>query len=554
MPTITENLQRLKDARDDIADAITAKGSTVYSSDGFEEFPARIESITGGSEVPLRDVNFYDYDGTITNSYTATEFANLTALPSNPTHSGLTAQGWNWSLSDAKTYVATYGKLNIGQMYITDDGKTRIYITLDVPERITPTFRIYLNGTAVIDWGDESATTTLTGTSLNTAKNTVHNYPSTGNYIITITMTNGSFRFAGDDIKTYILYNSSASNYDKSYATAIRKVELGTGITTLHQYVFRNCGNLETITIPNTITAMQSGLFNGCRKLLNINVPNSVVTMNFTVSSTYLKNISIPNINITTIPNNFCAYCRALQLITLPPSITTLNQYAFSSCSNLKYITLPNTITSIGPYCFSDSTLLTDIKLPTSLTTLGGYAFNNCFSITDIDFPTTLTGISYYCFQNCMWLYHISPIPEGVTVLQADIFVHCSSLISAVIHEYVTELKSEVFYGCGGLDWVKFKPTTPPVLTGSYTFNYASSFMFIIPLGTYIAYTTATNYPATLSRYICFATYQQGETLPTTSTDNCSLVWYATWQDAKAQTNPITEGTGEEVYARCTAL
>ena len=68
-----------------------------------------------------KDVNFYGYGGTLLYSYTAAEFANLSALPDNPTHDGLTAQGWNWTLSDAKAYVAAYGKLNIGQMYVPDD-------------------------------------------------------------------------------------------------------------------------------------------------------------------------------------------------------------------------------------------------------------------------------------------------------------------------------------------------------------------------------------------------------------------------------------------------
>ena len=78
-----------------------------------------------------KDVNFIDYDGQILYSYTAQEFLNLTELPENPIHIGLTSQGWNWTLSDAKAYVTIYNKLWIGQMYITSDGKTRIYIHLD---------------------------------------------------------------------------------------------------------------------------------------------------------------------------------------------------------------------------------------------------------------------------------------------------------------------------------------------------------------------------------------------------------------------------------------
>ena len=49
--TIAENLQRLVDARADIASAITAKGGTVTQGDGFEDFPAGILGIPAGSQI-----------------------------------------------------------------------------------------------------------------------------------------------------------------------------------------------------------------------------------------------------------------------------------------------------------------------------------------------------------------------------------------------------------------------------------------------------------------------------------------------------------------------
>ena len=49
--TIAENLRRLISAKEDIADAITAKGGTVSSGDGFEEFPDDIMSIPQGKPV-----------------------------------------------------------------------------------------------------------------------------------------------------------------------------------------------------------------------------------------------------------------------------------------------------------------------------------------------------------------------------------------------------------------------------------------------------------------------------------------------------------------------
>lgn len=47
--TLAEDLQRLVDAKSDIADAITAKGGTVGEGDGFEEFPQAILNLAGQS-------------------------------------------------------------------------------------------------------------------------------------------------------------------------------------------------------------------------------------------------------------------------------------------------------------------------------------------------------------------------------------------------------------------------------------------------------------------------------------------------------------------------
>lgn len=114
-----------------------------------------------------QDVNFYDYDGTLVYSYVSDDFINLSTMPSNPTHEGLTAQGWNWSLNDAKDFISEHGKLNIGQTYITDNGETRIYINLG-EGILSPTLGLGINGSVDIDWGDDTAHGTLTGSDATT--------------------------------------------------------------------------------------------------------------------------------------------------------------------------------------------------------------------------------------------------------------------------------------------------------------------------------------------------------------------------------------------------
>lgn len=300
--TIAENLQRLVDAKDDIAEAITAKGGTVASGDGLEEFAADIATIPsgGGSGVSKKDVNFHDYDGTVVASYTASEFAELTEMPANPTHEGLTAQGWNWSLADAKTYVATYSKLNIGQMYITSDGKTRLYIEL-TEGRLQPYLKLYLNANSEldIDWGDGSVHSTFTNTGSSSAyKNEMHTYASAGSYIITITVVRGGFNFqsSSSSLSTLLTNNkASPSSPDVGYLNSLKKVEIGSGVTSIGTYAFAFCYSLISITIPSSVTSIGNYAFALCYSFISITIPGSVTSIG---SKTFQNCYSLATITI----------------------------------------------------------------------------------------------------------------------------------------------------------------------------------------------------------------------------------------------------------------
>lgn len=150
----------------------------------------------GGSSASKKQINFIDYDGTIVESYTATEWQSVTALPSNPSHTGLTAQGWNWTKAqiDAQLTAAPKGDIWVGQMYVTTSGDTEIDVHFADSARLSPYLSCAVNGEITIDWGDNS-TSTVTGTSLTTRINTQHVYASAGDYTITIHVKSGSWSF-----------------------------------------------------------------------------------------------------------------------------------------------------------------------------------------------------------------------------------------------------------------------------------------------------------------------------------------------------------------------
>lgn len=212
----------------------------------------------------------------------------MTALPDASTHEGLTFQGWNWSLEAIK---AMNRAVNIGAIYTTNDGKTRIYITLG-KGRTSPLLGCCPNGTVIVDWGDGTTPDTLTGTSTSTIQYTpTHNYASPGNYVISLTV-NGTCGFLGSSASNnycYLLkYSTDPDKRNRYYQDAITKIEFGDSVTSIGNSAFNSCNSLTSITIPDSVTSIGDSAFNSCYSLTSIIIPGSVTSIgNFAFGDCY---------------------------------------------------------------------------------------------------------------------------------------------------------------------------------------------------------------------------------------------------------------------------
>lgn len=374
-----------------IANAIRAKGETSEPLEFPSDFVTAIENIPtggGGSTVPKLDVNFYDYDGTILYSYTASDALALTALPANPSHDGLTAQGWNYTLAQMQAEVTNHGYCDVGQMYITDDGKTRLYCTFE-EGRLSPYLGICPNGTVVIDWGDGSTTDTVTGTSLTTCVYTGHTYATAGDYVITLSVSSGEFAFYGTSTNAYVLSTaSSASNilyYNYVYCSALKRIEIGSSVT-ISSYAFLNCLNLNSASVPASTEIRNYAFSNTGLQHMTIPTGNTQILRSAYQSSSIIS-ISIPY-GVTFIDQAAFSNCTHIERIVLPTSVTTMNSNVFYNCYNLRE--LAGELTSIGSSICYLCALLQKITVASSVTNVPGYAFHNCVSMKEYHFlPTT---------------------------------------------------------------------------------------------------------------------------------------------------------------------
>lgn len=389
--------ERLDGAMTATADAIREKTSGTepipWNTDtGFAE---AVAGITGGSaavSVPMKDVNFYDYDGTRLYSYTVKEAAVLSELPPLPTQDGLICQGWNWTLADIK---ATGKPVDVGAMYITDDGKTRIYITL--PEgRTSPMLGCAVNGDVVIDWGDGTAPDTLTGTSVTAAKWTPnHNYTQPGDYVITLTV-NGQASLIGKssgaeylDYHGFLRHSAENSPLDYVYLNAVNKIELGNNIVRTGTASFANCYMLRSITIPEGVTLLGTYAFLYCVNLRCVVLPRGL-TRTATESFTYcsaLETVVMP-FGITSIRDGSFLYCYSLIAARIPDTVEEVGEFIFAYCRSLPEIVLSESMYSTGFGTFEGCLNLVGVIIPKNISTIEAQSFNGCYSVRYYDFTS----------------------------------------------------------------------------------------------------------------------------------------------------------------------
>lgn len=263
------------------------------------------------------------------------------------------------------------------------DGNTHIWITLH-EGRTSPMLGVCPNGTVTVDWGDGTEPDALTGTSVATVQWTSnHEYAEPGEYVITLTV-DGEMGFDGisgaNGGANILRYGSSSDGRNVAYTNAIRKVEIGSEVTSIGNYAFFNCYSLTSITIPESITSIGNNAFQSCYSLTSIIIPESA----------------------TSIGNYAFQSCYSLASITIPEGVKRIGNSAFNSCYSLASITIPEGVTSIGNYAFQNCYSLTSITIPKGVKSIGNGAFQYCYSLASITIPDGVTSISgmafYYCY------------------------------------------------------------------------------------------------------------------------------------------------------------
>ena len=215
-------------------------------------------------------------------------------------------------------------------------------------------------------------------------------------------------------------------NDELSSTTEIQEYVSGYLVSGIESYAFRDCYNLESITIPASAFNIGEYAFDNSNSLTSIKITD------YSYSQDY--NYNIGN----------CAFsgCSSLTSINIPSSVTSIGFNAFENCSSLTSINIPSSVTSIGGSTFKNCSSLTSINIPSSVTSIGESTFESCSSLTSINIPSSVTSIGDQAFRGCSSLTSIN-IPSSVTSIEWDAFEGCSSLTSIMVDESNSVYSSE---------------------------------------------------------------------------------------------------------------
>ena len=128
-------------------------------------------------------------------------------------------------------------------------------------------------------------------------------------------------------------------------------------------------------------------------------------------------------------------------------SVTSIGEFAFRDCG-LTSVVIPNTVTSIGVEAFRNCYRLSSVTIPSSVTSIGGVAFYGCRALKKVIIPDIgawfgiTFGDSHYSPQ-----YYSNPLWNGGHIYSDE----NTEVTELVIPNNVTEIKSNVFYGCSNL-------------------------------------------------------------------------------------------------------
>lgn len=373
---------------DTVTPAALKSGVTAHDASG-----AKITGTLDTAPPKESDINFWDYDGTLLYSWTLAELATKTELPPLPSHDGLICQGWNWTLQDIKDAGR---ELDIGALYITDDGKTRIYVDVDT-ETWDDFVLNYWQGTksgTTVDWGDGTPPEAINDWSWIEHR---HVYAASGSYVITMSVKEGAEMNLGSGSNGRMLIANGET--DSGRCSMLAKVEIGARMPNVTERAFYAAVRLKSISVPAGVLFEPYRTFEQATNIRAVTVAFSSAIAQTFYNCANLRVIATPKGMTQRNDNNYDITNAAVRLVNFDMTaayvakclervhIKAVNGQVgdFSSCVSLLEVTIPADATTFVTAAFQGDYALRRVTCLGDIASIPAQVFQRCYPLRFVD-------------------------------------------------------------------------------------------------------------------------------------------------------------------------
>jgi uncharacterized repeat protein (TIGR02543 family) len=260
-----------------------------------------------------------------------------------------------------------------------------------------------------------------------------------------------------------------STTFGSKVQTTIKNIII-TGGTSVPEYAFSGCTNLEKVVIPNSVTSIGRQAFSACGNLKEITLPfvgaranatndmalfgyifgsssftGSVAVQQYYAddrSTTFYLPASLTKVVITGGPIGYGAFlnCNMLTSVTLPEGLTSIGTKAFYYCTSLKTLSIPESVTYIGNDALYGCNAL-QYTIYEGLKYLGNWLFDTVGTdLTTVSFKDNTVGIYDLAFANCTKITSLD-VPDSVVYIGKGAFSGCTGLTEITL-PFVGESKT----------------------------------------------------------------------------------------------------------------
>lgn len=277
-----------------------------------------------------------------------------------------------------------------------------------------------------------------------------------------------------------------------THRNKIKKLVIKNGVNTISNYAFTKCGNLKSITFPESITKVNGEAFYDFN-LDYLFIGNDYLMNNLRLGvCAEVKNVVIGD-KVTMIPEMAFNGTNTVVSVTIGDGVKDIGSLAFCNNKNLTTVRMGKSvkfvsdafygcskiknihIDDLAAWCkvsfgdnymgggcnplefggdlYSKGKLVKNLVIPGTVKKISDMAFVGCGSIESVTIPDSVTILGDDAFYSCKKLKTVK-IGNGVKRIGASAFSYCDNLTSVAIGKSVKEIGDYAFKDCNNLKYV----------------------------------------------------------------------------------------------------